>query len=280
MRRAGVRERGNGLLWGRDSLPPVAAVKKILLIHAGDVVLNALGLVLEQEGYAVEAADLPAEMQSRHADLVLLDAELVPGGHGTIADLKLELGVSAPVYLFASGGEEALRSGAEKTGAEGYICTEWGFRRIVSVVRWAVRNRTRQVQSPQRDLLLGTLNRILVLDDHEGARRRLVTELRNQGYAVEGCGSMAELEDLYSRLDPDVVVTDVILPDVTGDEICRQLKSRMQGRLTPIILISSLPEWELKQRAERAGADAYCRKQDGLPKLVQVLEELLSEIVF
>jgi hypothetical protein len=33
-------------------------------------------------------------------------------------------------------------------------------------------------------------------------------------------------------------------------------------------------------RAERSGADAYFRKQDGLPKLIQMLEELLSEIVF
>lgn len=254
-------------------------MKKILLIHDGDVVLNALGLVLEQEGYTVATGQLPEDMVSARADLVMISATLVTRGHGTVADLKLALGVTAPVYLFSSEGEDSLRALAERTGAEGYVCTEWGFRRIISVVRFAARNRTPDAPV-EKDVLLGTLNRILVLDDHPGARRRLVTELRNQGYAAEGCGSLAELEQLFPELDPDIVVADVVLPDVSGDEICRQLKSRMQSRLIPIILISSLPEWELKQRAERAGADAYCRKQDGLSRLVQVLEELLSEIVF
>ena len=251
---------------------------KILLVHAGDVVLNALGLVLEQEGYTVETAQ--ALSRDAVADLVLMDASLAPAGHGTVADLKLELGVTAPVFLFASGGEETLRAATERAGAEGYVCTEWGFRRVISVVRWAVRTLKRDEARTPKDLLLGTLNRILVLDDHRGARNRLVMELRNQGYAVEGCASMAELEELFPKLDPDVVVADVILPDVAGDEICRQLKTRMQGRLTPIVLISSLPERELKQRAQRAGADAYWRKQDGMGMLVQVLEDLLSEIVF
>lgn len=124
------------------------------------------------------------------------------------------------------------------------------------------------------------MNRILVLDDHHGARDRLVLELRNQGYVVEGASDLATFTRLHEALQPDVIIADVVLSGTTGDEICRQLKARMTERLIPIVLISGLPEAELKLRAERAGADAYFRKQDGLPKLIQMLEELLSEIVF
>jgi CheY-like chemotaxis protein len=77
-----------------------------------------------------------------------------------------------------------------------------------------------------------------------------------------------------------VILTDVVLAGVPGDEICRQLKARLTDRKIPIVLVSGLPESDLKVRAERAGADAYFRKQEGLSKLIQMLEELLSEIVF
>ena len=116
--------------------------------------------------------------------------------------------------------------------------------------------------------------------DHAGARNRLVHELRNQGYAVEGAGDLASFERLYSSMDPDVVLADVVLGNINGDEICRLLKARMTDRMIPIVLVSGLSEGELKVRAERAGADTYFRKQDGLPKLIQMLESLLSEIVF
>ena len=122
--------------------------------------------------------------------------------------------------------------------------------------------------------------RIIVIDDHQGARNRLVHELRNQGYSVEGAADFESFEKLYEAMAPDVIVADVVLAGTTGDEICRQLKARMTDRRIPIVLISGLQESELKARAERAGADAYFRKQDGLPKLIQMLEGLLSEIVF
>ena len=222
-------------------------------------------------------------MEGVPAALVLVDASAPSMDHaGAIADLKLASSVAAPVYLFAAG-EEDLRKQAERTGADGYVCTEWGFRRLISVVRWAVRQpraEERQIEVSAQDLAARTMNRIVVLDDHAGARGRLVHELRNQGYAVEGCGDLPSFEAALASLDPDLVVADVVLEGITGDEVCRRLKDRMSGRLLPIVLISSLPEWELKQRAKRAGADAYFRKQDGLPKLVQLIEELLSEIIF
>jgi CheY-like chemotaxis protein len=143
-----------------------------------------------------------------------------------------------------------------------------------------VRRKSGTLPPAPADAAFNGMNRILVLDDHAGARNRLVHELRNQGYAVEGAGDLASFEKLYAGLEPDVVLADVVLGNVSGDEICRQLKARMTERMIPIVLVSGLSEPELRARAERAGADRYFRKQDGLPKLIQMLESLLSEIVF
>lgn len=257
-------------------------VKHVLLIHDGDVVMHALGLVLSEEGYKVEMARSPAETQTANADLVLMDAHAPELNRaGAVVDLKLQFGTVAPCYLFASNPEEQLKVRAQQLGADGYLSTEWGFKRILSLVRFTVRRRSATPLPPApQDTAFNGMNRILVLDDHKGARDRLVLELRNQGYVCEGVGDLSSFEKLYETMEPDVIVADVVLAGVTGDEICRQLKARMTERLIPIVLISGLPEAELKARAERAGADTYFRKQDGLPKLIQMLESLLSEIVF
>jgi DNA-binding response OmpR family regulator len=256
-------------------------VKHVLLIHDGDVVMHALGLVLREEGYRVETAKQPGDSTSSNADMVLMDAhspELTRPG--SVVDLKLQLGTSAPFYLFASNPDEQLKQRAQHLSADGYISTEWGFKRILSLVRFTVRRKASSLPPVPADASFNAMNRIVVIDDHQGARNRLVHELRNQGYAVEGAGDLPTFEKLYESMSPDVIVADVVLAGTTGDEICRQLKARMTDRRIPIVLISGLQESELKARAERAGADAYFRKQDGLPKLIQMLESLLSEIVF
>ncbi|HEX7480832.1 MAG TPA: response regulator [Polyangiales bacterium] len=255
---------------------------RILLVHDGDVVMNALGLVLEREGYEVAHAGVLAEREASTANLVLVDAHAALfDRHGAVADLRLQMNLRAPLYLFSSDSEEELRARADYLGADGYVCTEWGFKRLISVVRFTVRRKLSS--GPPRaggDIALNTMNRVLVIDDHTGARDRLMLELRNQGYVVAGCGSLATLQPVLDKLQPDVIVADVVLPGVPGDEICRSLKAHMTNRLIPIVLISGLSEDELRARAERAGADGYFRKQDGLPKLIQMLERLLSEIIF
>lgn len=253
----------------------------MLLIHAGDVVMHALGLVLREEGYAVESAKSPEDTECVNADLVLMDAHSPELARpNAVVDLKLQLATRAPFYLFSSNPDDQLKQRAYFLGADGYLSTEWGFKRILSLVRFAVR-RNRATLPPQAtDMAFNALNRILVIEDHAGACKRLVHELRNQGYCVEGAKDLASFERLYDEMSPDVILTDVVLPGVSGDEICMQLKARVTDRKIPIVLMSGLAEHDLKARAERAGADAYFRKQDGLPKLIQMLEGLLSEIVF
>ena len=257
-------------------------VKQLLLVHDSDVVMNALGLVLEQEGYDVQVVRTLVGMRGFAPDLVLADAlEPSVNGQGAVADLKLSMSIGAPIYLFSSGEQTGLQMLAERAGADGYVCTEWGFKRLLSVVRRLVSESKRQTyRSSAEEAQVATSNRVLIIDDHEGARRRLREALTAHGYAVQACADLPEVEQLMVRWEPDVVLADVVLKGVPGDQICRQLKARMSGRLVPIILVSSLPEAELQARAERAGADAYFRKQDGLPKLLEALQALLSEIVF
>jgi CheY-like chemotaxis protein len=122
--------------------------------------------------------------------------------------------------------------------------------------------------------------RLLLIDDSATVRAALSVRLGERGYPVRAAKSMSESAIALLEFNPEIVVTDVQMPDVAGDEICRIIKANMK-RLVPVIFYSSLPPRELKARARAAGADGYVHKDAGIDALVACMNDLLSdEILF
>ncbi len=122
--------------------------------------------------------------------------------------------------------------------------------------------------------------RLLLVDDSATVRAALTAQLGCRGYPVRTAKSLEETARILLEFDPEIVVTDVHMPDVEGDELCRRIKAHMK-RLVPVLLYSSMPEAELSQRAIHAGADGYVCKSQGVEALVVRMDELLSdEILF
>jgi CheY-like chemotaxis protein len=104
--------------------------------------------------------------------------------------------------------------------------------------------------------------------------------LTDRGYPVRSARSLTETAQILAEFDPEIVVTDVRMPEVEGDELCKRIKSQMM-RVVPVILYSGLPEEELAERARIANADAYVCKIRGIEGLIERMDELLSdEILF
>jgi len=102
--------------------------------------------------------------------------------------------------------------------------------------------------------------RVLLADDHEIVRAGLVS-LLSEEHAIEVVGQAAngrEAVDLADRLQPDVVIMDVAMPLIDGDEATRQIK-RLQPR-TRIIALSMYDEPETAERMYKAGAESYVLK--------------------
>lgn len=118
--------------------------------------------------------------------------------------------------------------------------------------------------------------RLLIVDDHEVVREGLHVALeRDQRLAVVGAASSAEEAlQLARRTLPDVAILDMHLPEVPGDELCRELR-RLLPSISVVILSSYLTE-EAVRRASDAGAAAYVTKAAGLPELRAVLDRLWS----
>jgi DNA-binding NarL/FixJ family response regulator len=123
--------------------------------------------------------------------------------------------------------------------------------------------------------------RVLIVDDHEVVRQGLVALLsRRDGFEVvaEG-GTVAEALAAARRFQPDLAVLDVRLPDGSGIEACREIRSEMPE--TKVVMLTSYPDEEAVLAAIVAGASGYLLKSATSAELVQaVLRVVAGEPVF
>ena len=102
--------------------------------------------------------------------------------------------------------------------------------------------------------------RILVVDDDQDMAAFLARLLKYEALSVETVfdGSSA-LASVAAR-PPDLILLDVMLPDMNGFEICERLKADPATALTPIVLVTALEDQESRVRGIQAGADDFLSK--------------------
>ena len=113
---------------------------------------------------------------------------------------------------------------------------------------------------------------LLVVDDHEVVRQGLVALLdRRTGFQVVAeAGTVAEALEHARRFQPDLVVMDVRLPDGSGIEACREIRSELPN--TRVVMLTSYPDEDAVLAAIVAGASGYLLKQVRARDLVAALE--------
>ena len=107
--------------------------------------------------------------------------------------------------------------------------------------------------------------RILVVDDESQIARVLRTGLKTHGYDVRVAADGVSALETFSDWHPDLVVTDLSMPNMDGLELCRQLRKLSQ---LPIIVLSVRGEEKTKVQALDAGADDYVTKPFGMEELL------------
>jgi two-component system, OmpR family, alkaline phosphatase synthesis response regulator PhoP len=122
--------------------------------------------------------------------------------------------------------------------------------------------------------------KVLIIDDSDIQLYFEQRVLERAGFDVKTANSLAEFEHLLQSWWPDIVLTDVQMPDISGDQLCSRLKSRMATSQTPVVLFSSLPEAQLSELARQCGADGHLSKENGLERLVIELNALWESILW
>lgn len=108
-------------------------------------------------------------------------------------------------------------------------------------------------------------SRILVVDDETQITRVLKTTLQSQGYEVKTASDGESALNLAMDWIPDLIVTDLSMPRMTGIELCRSVRERSQ---VPIIVLSVRDEEKNKIDALDAGADDYVTKPFSVNELL------------
>jgi two-component system, OmpR family, response regulator len=115
--------------------------------------------------------------------------------------------------------------------------------------------------------------RVLVVDDEEHISDLISTALRYEGFETSRCGSGREALRAVQAFRPDLVVLDVMLPDLDGVEVGRRL--RAAGDPIPIIFLTARDSTEDKIRGLSAGGDDYVTKPFSLEELVLRIRSVL-----
>lgn len=108
-------------------------------------------------------------------------------------------------------------------------------------------------------------SRILVVDDEPQLTRVLRTGLKSRGYDVRAAADGLAGFEVFNDWNPDLVITDLAMPNVDGLELCKRLRAISQ---VPIIVLSAKGEEKIKVEALDLGADDFVTKPFGIDELL------------
>jgi len=101
---------------------------------------------------------------------------------------------------------------------------------------------------------------VLVVDDYEPNRRGLGQLLEHDDYTVLTASNGRDALEIVARERPDLILLDVLMPGISGLEVCAQIKRNADTRLTPVVLISGAQERQTRLAGLDAGADDFLNK--------------------
>ncbi|HSS74738.1 MAG TPA: response regulator transcription factor [Gaiellaceae bacterium] len=118
--------------------------------------------------------------------------------------------------------------------------------------------------------------RVLVVDDEPQILRALSTTLRGAGYDVSTAASAEAALTAAAAHPPEAVILDLVLPDGSGTDVCRELRTWTEA---PVIILSAVGEEREKVAALDAGADDYVTKPFSVDELLARLRAVLRRSV-
>ena len=117
---------------------------------------------------------------------------------------------------------------------------------------------------------------ILVVDDEPTTVQLIEFVLQRQGYrtkaAIDGPGAL----EAVKKFSPDLIVLDVLMPGMSGLDVCHRLKSDAQTSHIPVVILSALGGETEVQAGLSAGADAYLLKPFQPVELMKYVEDILK----
>jgi len=225
---------------------------------------------LEKQGYTVAVASDGQEalsmMEVEDFDLLLLDIMMpIMDGYAVLetmqANVKLQ---SIPVIVLTAESDASNVIRCIELGASDYLVKPFDMVALRNrIVRCLLNRRAREDVKGNLDWSGNDQPNVLVVEDDEMSRELLQKRVERAGYHVDAVsGGQAALDKLRqtSSIKYDLVLLDIMMPDMNGFEVLAQLKQDDQLKHISVIMISALDDQESMERCLREGAEDYITK--------------------
>jgi DNA-binding response OmpR family regulator len=117
---------------------------------------------------------------------------------------------------------------------------------------------------------------ILVIDDTEILAHSIAELLSMEGFTVSVANSGTQGLSAFHQKCPDLILTDLIMPDMTGFEVIRYIRSAKEMNTIPIIVLTADTNAENEEEARNAGADLLLHKPFDEDNLISSITNLLQ----
>ena len=120
------------------------------------------------------------------------------------------------------------------------------------------------------------LVKVLVIEDEPDIRKTVEYNLTREGYEVSGCGSISEAKALLENPNFSIILLDLMLPDGSGLDLCKQIKSNPETNEIPILILTAKDDEVDKVVGFELGADDYVTKPFSVRELILRVKAILK----
>lgn len=121
-----------------------------------------------------------------------------------------------------------------------------------------------------------TKKRILIVEDEESLLKLETILLTVKGYDVSGVTSGTAAMQTLSEEHFDLVLLDIMLPDIDGFEVCRKIRADSRTATLPVVMLTARKRPEDQESGNACGANAYLTKPFKSAMIIDVIEKLLG----
>lgn len=250
----------------QDDTPP-----QILVVDDSTSVRYAMQKSLTEAGMIVTLASDGEEGLARamnsNFDLIITDIDMPKmDGFELCTRLKEEFKTShIPIIVLSTHDSDEHVEEGFRVGVDAYLSKSGNIEENIERIKDIL---------TAKNFLTGS--KILVVDDSSSVCLFLEKELREEGFIVQTAENGKAAFDMLPLFKPDLILSDLMMPEMDGGELCRAIKKSVEFCTIPIVIMSSLADKALMRRLMREGVATYLIKPFSVTQLSIVIEEIFS----
>lgn len=251
----------------------------LLIVEDNPITRKSVRVTLQLEGYDLIEAETGAQalayVARQRPDLILLDL-LLPDIHGAEVVKKIRAlpnGPEIPIIAFSgflSRLEEARVSAA---GFTDFLLKPVEPARLIATVKNYLAPQAAPIKAERT-------HRVLLVDDDPVQLKLIRLQLAQAGFVITGAHNGVEALEAIRAARPEVVITDILMPQMDGFELCFAMRNDSELKHIPLVMVSAnYLEPADHQLAGRVGASGFVHREQGANALVRTVLEAISRPV-